>query len=367
MRNLYLIFLVIWFLCGITKAISAETLFEVVTNDASADKRAIAFVDTVTGKDRIVEVNMSGEVEWEWGFPTELQGERERSICQGADIKYLKFSDEILFIIPRMGAYKINRAGKLTTIIEDDEISHDIDALPNGNFIYVRGRVDKGDDEVREVSPSGEVVWRWSHAKFFPKRKKFLSNIPRRARGWMKGKRGGRETLKSDGVDWAHVNGVERYANGDTNISIRNFMMFVIVGPDGIPKETFRDIWLVHEPHKTVFGYIAADRYRKRGKILHSLVKISESGDRTDLLTGEYMTVRGIEILPNNRFNITSVGNVIEIDKEGEIYHRMHLSIHSEDAERDLHGKTKNPQDTMENGRCAPLNLYKVVKTKSYE
>jgi len=366
MRNLYLTLLIIGVLCGITRVTPAEKLFEVVTTDPSADKRAIAFVDTVTGKDRIVEVNMSGEVVWEWEFPSELQGERETSICQGADIKYLKSNDEILFIVPRMGAYKINRAGKLTTIIEDDEISHDIDTLPNGNFIYVRGRVDKGDDEVREVSPLGEVVWRWSHAKYFPKREKFLSNIPRKARGRLKGERGGRVTLKSDGVDWAHVNGVERYANGDTNISIRNFMMFVIVGPNGTPKETFRNIRLVHEPHKTVFGYIAADRYRKRGKWLHSLVKISKSGDRTNLLTGQYMTVRGIELLSNERFNITSVGNVIEIDKEGAIYHRMHLSIHSEDAERDLHGRTKSPRETMEDGRCAPLNLYKVVKTKTY-
>ena len=101
MRNLYLIFLMIWFLCGITKATSAETLFEVVTNDSSADKRAIAFVDTVTGKDRIVEVNMSGEVVWEWGFPAELQGERERSICQGADIKYLK-SNVLLLVLEHL-------------------------------------------------------------------------------------------------------------------------------------------------------------------------------------------------------------------------------------------------------------------------
>ena len=309
---------------------------------------------------------MSGEVVWEWEFPGELQGEKERTICQGADIKYLKSRDEILFIVPRMGAYIVNRAGKLKTIIEDDEISHDIDALPNGNFIYVRGRVDKGDDEVREVSPSGEVVWRWSHAKYFPKRKKFLSNIPKRARGWLKGKRGGRVTLKSDGVDWAHVNGVERYSNGDTNISIRNFMMFVIVAPDGSLKKTFQDIWLVHEPHKTNFGYIAADRFRKRGKLLHSIVKITSEGERTNLLTGQFMTVRGIEQLPNGRFNITSVGNVLEMDSDGKIFHRMHLSIQREDAERNLHGRKKPPPEILNQGRCAVLNLYKVAKTKKH-
>mgnify|MGYP001356356347 CR=1 FL=1 len=52
--------------------VSAEKLFNVVTSDPSEDKRAVAFVDTVTDKDRIVEVNMSGEVVWEWEFPIEL-------------------------------------------------------------------------------------------------------------------------------------------------------------------------------------------------------------------------------------------------------------------------------------------------------
>lgn len=277
MKNLYLIFLIVWFLCGIAKVTSAEKLFEVVTNDSSADKRAIAFVDTVTGKDRIVEVNMSGEVVWEWEFPSELQGERVRNICQGADIKYLKSRDEILFIVPRMGAYKINRARKLTTIIEDDEISHDIDALPNGNFIYVRGRVDKGDDEVREVSPSGEVVWRWSHAKFFPVREKFLKNIPKTTLENWRERKG---ILETDGIDWAHVNGVERQNNGNTLISLRNFLMFVIVDRKGRPKKLFKDIWLVHEPHKTGFGYIASDRFSGGGAVRFSIVKILAKGKR---------------------------------------------------------------------------------------
>lgn len=70
--------------------------------------------------------------------------------------------------------------------------------------------------------------------------------------------------------------------------------------------------------------------------------------------------------MPNERFNITSVGNVIEIDINGTILHRMHLSIQKEDAERNL-GRDKKPGHIFDEGRCAPLNLYKVVKTKVYE
>ena len=62
----------------------------------------------------------------------------------------------------------------------------------------------------------------------------------------------------------------------------------------------------------------------------------------------------------------TSVGNVFEIDINGTILHRMHLSIQKEDAERNL-GRDKKPGHIFDEGRCAPLNLYKVVKTKVNE
>lgn len=366
MKKLLFILLISVIINDTPRAFSAEKLFDVVTKEPSSDQRSIAFVDTVTGKDRIVEVNMSGKVVWEWQFPTKLIRKRKRSICKGADIKYLKSKDELLFIIPSVGAYIVNRKGNLKKVIEDKKISHDIDLLPNGNFIYVRGWADKGEDEVREINQSGKIVWKWSHAEHFPNREKFLLNIPKKTKMRWKGEIGRRKTLKSGGIDWAHVNGVERLENGDTLISLRNFMMFVIVGPDGKPKRSFQDIWLVHEPHKTAFGYIAADRFVKRGRFLHSIVKVSNGGERTNLLTGQFLTVRGIEELPNQRFNITSIGNVFEIDSNGKILHRMHLNIQTEDAERNV-TKRRRPGMVMSEGRCAHKNLYKVAKTKVYK
>ena len=95
-------------------------------------------------------------------------------------------------------------------------------------------------------------------------------------------------------------------------------------------------------------------------------MKISNNGQRTKLLTGQFTTVRGIETLPNKRFNITSIGNVFEIGPNGKIFHRMHLNTQSEDAERNL-TKRKRPGKVMRKGRCAHKNLYKVVKTKVYK
>ena len=72
--------------------------------------------------------------------------------------------------------------------------------------------------------------------------------------------------------------------------------------------------------------------------------------------------------MSSNRFNITSVGNVFEINKSGKIFHRMHLRIVKEDAERNLHGKDlkKKQEKKLLKGMCGSKvgNLYKVVKTK---
>ena len=301
---------------------------------------------------------MKGKVIWEWNFPNKLVS-KVKQICNGADINYLKSTDEFLFILPKEGAFIVGRDGKHRSLIKDNNITHDIDILPNGNFLYARGFVNKGEDEVREVSPSGEIVWKWSHAKYFPNREKFYEKYTKKAknklyrRGW----------LKNDGVDWAHVNGVDRLDNGDTLISLRNFNMFVIVDSKGKPKKVFKDIHFVHEPHKTKFGYIASDRFKTR-KILHSIVLISNKDRRKYLLTGKFKTVRGIETLKDNRFSITSVGNIIEIDKNAKIFHRMHLTIDTEDSERDLTAQEMRNKSTK--GRCGkgPGNLYKVVKTK---
>jgi hypothetical protein len=350
-----------------THSFSSEKIFNVVINEPSSDERAIAFVDTVTGKNRILEVNMNGEVIWEWNFPSKLVN-KVKNICNGADINYLKSTDEFLFILPKEGAFIVGRDRKYRSVVKDNLISHDIDILPNGNFIYARGWANKGEDEVREVSPSGKVVWKWSHAKYFPDRDDYLKDLSKRGKKKLYRDR----TFKTDDIDWAHVNGVEQYSNGDTLISLRNFRMFVIVESNGRPKKIFRNIHLVHEPHRTEFGYIAADRFLKRGYLLHSIIIINkEDDDRKYLLKGKFKTVRGIEQLNNNRFNITSSGNVLEIDVNGKVFHRMHLTFDKEDAERNLHGRDLKERriKKLNKGRCAGRagNLYKVVKTKFYK
>ena len=81
------------------KCLGSEKLFKVIKNHPSADRRAFAMVDTVTGQDRIVEIDLSGEVVWEWKFPVELKDERKRLICRGADINYFSPKQIRFFLI----------------------------------------------------------------------------------------------------------------------------------------------------------------------------------------------------------------------------------------------------------------------------
>jgi len=359
--KLFFKLLVILILLNPCLTLASEKIFHVVKNEPSSDERAIAFVDTVTGKNRIVEVNMNGEVIWEWAFTNKLIA-NSYAICDGADINYLPSLDKFLFILPKFGAFIIGRDGQPELVVKDNKITHDIDHLPNGNFIYVRGFADKGEDELREISPEGKVVWRWSHADYFPNREDFyeIYNKDQIKQLYKSG------TLKENNKDWAHVNGVERLDNGDTLISVRNFNMFIIVNSKGRPKKVFKNIHRVHEPHRVKSGYIASDRRRTANKLLNSVIFISNEDERKYLLTGKFKSIRGIQELKEGRFYITSVGNIFEIDAEANIFHRMHLTIDKEDSERDLTSKDLKERRLFGKGRCAKGtgNLYKVVKTK---
>ena len=50
----------------------SDQLFETYIKDSSMDKRSIALVDTITGKNRLIEINTEGKVIWSWNFPPEI-------------------------------------------------------------------------------------------------------------------------------------------------------------------------------------------------------------------------------------------------------------------------------------------------------
>lgn len=156
---------------------------------------------------RIVEVDMQGKVVWEYLLPNSLK----EYTNPGLDVELLP-NNNILVVFPRKGVYEINRNGEIVWKYLDNKISHDADRLENGNTIFIWGGGDKKDDaQVKEVDPTGKIVWSWKAKKHFDKDPYKDIN------------KGG----------WTHANAVTRLANGNTVVCLRNFYITVEVNPKG--------------------------------------------------------------------------------------------------------------------------------------
>jgi len=156
---------------------------------------------------RIVEVNMLGEIVWQYVLPENLKW----YVNPGFDVELLP-NNNMLFLLPRNGVYEIDRKGSIVWSYLDEKVSHDADRLPNGDTLMVWGGGDAiTDAQVKEVNPRGEIVWSWYAKDHFYK------------------------TPFKDIYDegWTHTNSATRLPNGNTLISLRNFNLIVEVNPQG--------------------------------------------------------------------------------------------------------------------------------------
>lgn len=162
-----------------------------------------------TGTPKVVEVDMQGEVVWEFSLPSDWA---EWPIV-GFEAELLP-TGNILMTLSGSGLYEIDRSGNLVWYHEDEKCSHDADRLINGNTVYIYGAVDtKSDACVKEVDAQGNQVWSWFARDHY--------DAPPY------------EDIMYQG--WAHANGVSRLAGGNTLISLRNFDLTVEVNPQGEP------------------------------------------------------------------------------------------------------------------------------------
>jgi uncharacterized protein (UPF0248 family) len=154
---------------------------------------------------RIIEIDMSGNIVWEYKIPDNIKQYTD----PGFDVELLD-NNNILFVAPKHGVYEIDRDGNIVWSHLDDKISHDADRLSNGNTLYVFGGNDTIDDAIaKEVDKNGNLVWSWSG-------KGYLDNY---------------STTNRDG--WTHTNSVTRFDNGDTLINLRNFARTLEVNQSG--------------------------------------------------------------------------------------------------------------------------------------
>lgn len=267
---------------------------------------------------RIVEVNMDGEVVWEYAVP--------RSLVKGQPVGFdaeRLANGNVLFVLSGSGVYEVDRDGTTAWSYADAEVSHDADRLANGNTLVNFGNNDKRTDaQIKEISPEGEVVWEW----------------------YAKDAYGASAYADSDREGgWTHANAVERLGDGNTMVSLRNFYLTTILDESGTIVREFD--WSGHgtetDPHEP-------EIHEGEGTLLTCLQKGSpyvavEIDMRTEEPTWTYVnkglrTARDCDKLPNGNVLIVAVdtggtlddqaddySTVIEVAPDGEVVWRLDL------------------------------------------
>jgi outer membrane protein assembly factor BamB len=244
---------------------------------------------------RIIEVNMLGEIVWEYVVPEKGFVEAE-----------LLPNNNILYTVGAKGVYEIDRSGKIVWSYLTSKIDHDADRLPDGNTIFVFGMNDqKSDPQVTEVNPKGEIVWSWYAKDYFDKPPN--------------------NNIFNEG--WAHTNAVSRLSNGNTLISPRNFNLVVEVDPGGEVVRTYGEgvFRSQHDPEMLSNGNILlANQNRPQ--------RATEYDPETGKIVWEYLIpdqknwpVRDANRLPNGNTLITGATEIVEVTPEGEIVWRLRL------------------------------------------
>ena len=250
------------------------------------------------GSCRIVEVNMLGEIVWEYVVPQ--QGRMEAELLP---------NNHILYTVNPKGVYEIDRSGKVVWSYLTKKIDHDADRLPNGNTIFVFGFGDqKSDAQVTEVNSKGQVVWRWFA-------KDHLDVPPY-------------SSIYNDG--WVHTNAVIRLPNGNTLISLRNFDMVVEVNPEGaVVRKIGEGILIgIHDPeilpNGNILGALPAIRLP---------VHVIEIDPNNDAVVWQFtwpselmpQYARDANRLPNGNTLITGTTAIVEVTPQGKIVWQLRL------------------------------------------
>lgn len=250
---------------------------------------------------RIIEVNMLGEIIWDYALPNDLK----QYTNPGFDVEPLA-NNNVLFVLPRNGVYEIDRSGKVVWSYIDAKVSHDADRLPNGNTLVVYGSNDQKEDaQVKEIDPAGKIVWSWYAKDYFSKEPY--------------------SSIYEEG--WTHTNAVSRLENGNTLISPRNFNLLVEVAPDGKIVKTYgEDIFVQqHDPVMLSNGNILLCNHGKPHRVMVYDTKTGKIVWQTKGFEVSEIPVRDANRLPNGNILITCSTKIIEITPSGEIVWEMKL------------------------------------------
>ena len=256
---------------------------------------------------RIIEVNMLGEIIWEYRIPQNLR----KYTNPGLDTELLS-NNNVLLLLPGYGVHEINRNGDIVWSYLDKKVSHDADRLPNGNTLVVFGNEDEaGDAQVKEINPEGEIVWAWYAKEHFY------------------------ESPYKDIYDqgWTHTNAATRLPNGNTVISPRNFNFVIEVDPEGSVVKTVGEgeLYGPHDPEVLANGNILVASFRP-----HRAVEIDPGTGR---IVWQFAThqqgvsgVRDTDRLPNGNTLLCGTTKIAEVTAKGDIVWQLSLKDVTEDS-----------------------------------
>jgi len=250
---------------------------------------------------RVIEVNMLGEIIWEYLVPENLK----QYTNPGFDTELLS-NNNILFVLPGYGVYEIERNGDIVWSYLDKKVSHDADRLSNGNTLVVFGNEDEvSDAQVKEVNPEGEIVWTWYARDHF-----YTSPY---------------KDIYDQG--WTHTNAVTRLPNGNTLISLRNFNLVVEVDPQGSVVRTIGEgiFYYQHDPEILPNGNILLANH---GTPERAVEVDPETGNIVWQSPGcerDAIPTRDANRLPNGNTLITGSTKIFEVTTEGEIVWQLTL------------------------------------------
>ncbi|MFH1588960.1 MAG: aryl-sulfate sulfotransferase [archaeon] len=274
--------------------VDPNLVVDVYDKDKAMDGTTLLPDNHNSDKPRIIEVNMLGEIIWEYDLPSELK----RYTNPGFDAELLP-NDNILFLLPGSGIYEINRNKEIVWSYKTTKISHDADRLPNGNTLIAFGKNDlMSDAQVKEINPKGEIVWSWYAKSYFDTE----------------------EYRDINAEGWSHTNAVLRMNNGNTLVSPRNFNMLVEVNPEG---EVIKTIGkgIMNKQHDPVFlsnGNLLFANHVDPNKIME--IDQNEKIVWEFVITNQRMQpVRDANRLSNGNTLITGTTKIIEVTPDKEI------------------------------------------------
>jgi len=271
--------------------------------DTVIPKGKIAYIDPVEGA--IYEVNLHGLVTWKYQIPDKII--QKGDIRKGADIEWLKESDNFLFVVPLGGIYEVNRKKEIVWSYETDSVSHDADRLSNGNTIFVNAWDQKGDNQVVEITADGKIIFKWKISD------SGISCAHKTADCYRPKRRGGPPG------DYTHVNGIQKFEDGSFLVSLRNLHKVVLIDQHLKVIQRHRSIRSVHDPRLQDGKLIAIAR--KQGIISREEMATTTKEDNSYIFKYQnqgYTFLRTNERISADLILLTDSTHLLVFDRDTE-------------------------------------------------